>query len=441
MRPRKRRLPTGPWLVAADGDGNVFEIPGLLALGRSGGCWMRPLPRKWAPLPQGSLLFRLPDRRPVGWDATEGRAVVLDEYEGREVFAACAFLPPAHTALHLAAWKKMPQAGPLPLYAYCALGFHKDGFVAPAVRVDPDRRQDLVEFDEQEIRAGARAMLERHPDNRLAAHLVENCALDYCCPAARNWVLGRWEAPLPTSPACNADCVGCLSFQPGKQVPVTQPRLRLVPEVREIVELAVEHLESAPRAVVSFGQGCEGEPLLQADRIEAAIREIRRHTQRGTIHLNSNASRPEAVERLVAAGLDSLRISLNSCREDLYERYYHPRGYGLDALVRSARAVSRAGGLVSLNYFIFPGVTDTDEEFDALVDFIRDTGARVLQCRNLNIDPDLYLEALGMEPRKAPGFGIDRWMDRVRQAFPHLCFAYFNPPREEWPAPSPQPGR
>ncbi|MDQ7088524.1 MAG: hypothetical protein Q9Q13_12030 [Acidobacteriota bacterium] len=82
-------------------------------------------------------------------------------------------------------------------------------------------------------------------------------------------------------------------------------------------------------------------------------------------------------------------------------------------------------------------MTDTDEEFDALVDFIRDTGARVLQCRNLNIDPDLYLEALGMEPRKAPGFGIDRWMDRVRQAFPHLCFAYFNPPREEWPAPSP----
>ena len=31
---------------------------------------------------------------------------------------------------------------------------------------------------------------------------------------ARAFALGRHEAPLPTSVACNAQCVGCLSLQP-----------------------------------------------------------------------------------------------------------------------------------------------------------------------------------------------------------------------------------
>ncbi len=434
MARRQRKIPL---LVAADADGNVFEIPELWALGRSGGTWARPKPGAWKSLPQGSLLFRLPDRRPVGWDPEQGRPVILDEYGGREVFAACTFLPPAYTHLYLAPWKKTEGAGPLPLYAYCAIGFKGDSFVAPAIRVDPDQRQDLVNFDESEIERRAKEVLARHDGNRLVEHLVKNCALDYCCPAARNFVLGRWEAPLPTSPACNANCVGCISFQPGSEVPVTQPRLRFVPTAEEIAEMAIPHLESAPRPVVSFGQGCEGEPLLQAELIETSIRKIRSRTQRGSVNLNTNASRPDAVTRLVAAGLDSIRISLNSARPEIYERYYRPKGYAFADLVRSGQVVSRAGGLVSLNYFIFPGITDTDEEFEALSALIRNAGVRVIQARNLNIDPDLYLEALSLPDRLPCGFGVDRWMKKVRAAFPELYFAYFNPAKESWPdAPS-----
>lgn len=400
---------------------------------RSGGRIRRPAQTVWEPLPQGALLFHLPGRRPIGWDARHRRQMVLDAWQDDEVFAAAAFLPPAYTARLLAGWSTLPGSPPLPLYAYCGVGYLHGEFVVPALRVDPDPRQDVATFDEDEIALRAELTLDRHRGNRLAEHLVHNCALDYCCPAARNFVLGRYEAPLPTSPACNAACVGCISSQPDGEVPVTQPRLRFVPTVEEIVDVALAHLEHVPEgAVLSFGQGCEGEPLMQADLIAAAIARIRSRTDRGTININTNASKPHAVSRLVEAGLDSIRISLNSAQPEYYERYYRPHKYSLDDVLESGRVVSSAGGLVTLNYFIFPGLTDTEAELAALEQFVVRSGARFIQMRNLNIDPEMYLEALGFDGRRG-GFGIDEWMNRVRSRFPVLRFGYFNPPRESWP--------
>ena len=51
-----------------------------------------------------------------------------------------------------------------------------------------------------------------------------------------------------------------------------------MPSVAEISQLAVSHLETADNPIVSFGQGCEGEPLLQAETIDKAIKRIRSKT-------------------------------------------------------------------------------------------------------------------------------------------------------------------
>ncbi len=435
----RRRSPSAdPWLVVADPSGNLFEAPPYLALGRSGGTAVRPHPESWRPLAPGSLLFHLPGRRPIGFDPRRGRAVVIEEYEGQEVLAAAAFLAPAHTALFLSPWERRSGVSPLPLYCYAAVGFRDGGFVAPFLRVDPDERQDPPLFDPAAIAAGAESMKTRFPGNRIVTHLVDNCALTYCCPAARNFCLNRWEAPIPTSPACNSDCVGCISLQKGGEIPVTQPRLLFVPTADEIAEMALHHLETAPRPVVSFGQGCEGEPLLQAELIEAAIRKIRGASSKGTININTNASKPEAVARLVDAGLDEVRISMNSCRAALYERYYRPHRYTLDDVAASGRAVAAAGGHVSMNYLMFPGISDDEEEILAFERFVARAGVRRVQMRNLNLDPDHYLAALRLPADLKPGFGIDRWMKRAQKSFPHLRFGYFNPPREEWGPPLPE---
>jgi pyruvate-formate lyase-activating enzyme len=408
-------------LVAADPSGSIVDVPGLVALGR-GGDALRPLSRaECIPLPPGSELFLLPGRAPLA----AGASGAVGTVEG--LTAAAAFLAPAHTQFLTPAYATGPGAPRLPLFAYTAVGWHRGRFWVPAARVDPDRRQDVGEFDQAEIARRARALRRRHRANRLWQHLL-GCALCSGCPAARNLVLGRWEAPLPTSPSCNARCLGCLSLQPaGSCCPATQDRIAFSPAVEEILEVAVPHLERAPRAVASFGQGCEGEPLLAAPLIEEAVRQIRRRTARGTVNLNTNASRPEALARILAAGLDSVRVSLNSARPELYRAYARPRGYGFGDVVASMEAVKRHGRFLSLNYFVFPGVTDDPAEWAALRALLRQVRPDLIQWRNLNLDPAWYWETARPFAGGAP-LGIPEILRRVRREFPSVRFGYFNPP-------------
>jgi MoaA/NifB/PqqE/SkfB family radical SAM enzyme len=150
------------------------------------------------------------------------------------------------------------------------------------------------------MRGNIKKFKKMFPGNRLVSHL-ETCACVNGCPAAKNFFLVRYEAPLPVSPSCNCQCSGCISFQPGKKLPVTQPRIRFVPSPEEIAEVALFHIEHVADPVVSFGQGCEGEPLLEADTIEKAVRMIRAKTGKGMINMNTNGSRTSAVKRLCSA--------------------------------------------------------------------------------------------------------------------------------------------
>lgn len=417
-----------PFLVYADEEGRIFEWQELEMAGASGGDFKRVAPGEWLPLPPGSELFLLPNRLPVGFHPGTRRWEVLRDnphHPSKPVRAVAAFMAPAHTQIYSAAYQTLPGAPILPLFAYTAVGWKDGHFVAAGVRVDPDERQDARHFDPLEIKRRVRARLRKEPHNKLFHHLGR-CALTYGCPAARNLFMDRWEAPLPTSPVCNADCLGCISLQEETGISATQERIDFVPTVEEIVGVALPHLKGAPKAVVSFGQGCEGEPLLQAKVIEEAIRGMRRASSRGTINLNTNGSRPDAVGNLCRAGLNSIRVSLNSCRPDLYAAYFRPRGYEFDALVQSLRMVKAHGGFASINYFVLPGFTDQEDEWKALCHFLEKTAIDLIQLRNLNIDPEWYLETLKIT-KGAKAMGMLRWMKRLRERFPALRFGYFNP--------------
>jgi pyruvate-formate lyase-activating enzyme len=417
-----------PFLVYADAEGRIFEWPKLEMVGASGGEYKRIGLDEWIPLPPGSELFLLPQRLPVGYNAQKRQSEVLarDPYApAKSVQAVAAFMAPAYTQIYSAAYRTLSEAPLLPLFAYTAIGWKDGHFVTAGVRVDPDERQDFRHFDPQEIRRRARARVTKEQSNRLIRHLGK-CALSYGCPAARNLFMNRWEAPLPTSPVCNAGCLGCISLQEGREICATQERINFVPSPDEIAGVAIPHLKEAPRAVVSFGQGCEGEPLLQAEVIGEAVRTMRQASSRGTINLNSNGSLPEAVKKLCEAGLDSIRVSLNSCRPSYYTAYFRPRGYTFEALKKSLQIVKAHGGFASINYFILPGFTDLEEEWDALCHFLEETGVDLIQMRNLNIDPEWYLKSLEV-PGGRKTLGILPWMKRLRNRFPDLRFGYFNP--------------
>jgi molybdenum cofactor biosynthesis enzyme MoaA len=188
-------------------------------------------------------------------------------------------------------------------------------------------------------------------------------------------------------------------------------------------------LMSAPYPIVSFGQGCEGEPLLMWETIREAIIEIRKHTDRGSININTNGSRPEWVKALCEAGLNSIRVSTNSARKHIYEAYYRPNNYSFEDIVESLKVVRSYGGWASINYFVFPGMTDSVEEYEALRKLIKETDLSMIQWRNFNIDPDWYLGKINVSDT-GEMMGVKQLQDLIREEFPNLKFGYFNPPME-----------
>ena len=156
---------------------------------------------------------------------------------------------------------------------------------------------------------------------------------------------------------------------------------------------------------------------------------MRKHTKRGIINLNTNGSKPKAVEELMKVGLDSIRVSTNSLRKNIYEAYYLPNNYKFEDIVESARIVRQYGGWASINYFTFPGMTDHPEEYEALRNFIKHTDISMIQWRNFNIDPDWYLGKIGVT-ELPEGMGVRTVLDKIREEFPHLAYGYFNPPQE-----------
>ncbi|HEY4875764.1 MAG TPA: radical SAM protein [Puia sp.] len=415
-------LKHSPYILYSDGKGNIFEDETLYAAGRSG--WdALPVPQEdWIQLPDGGSLYELPDRRGIGIDVITGEMRLC-----KKGFAVAAFIPPAHTGLYLAAYERGKDAPTLPLFCYTAAGWDDNKFYVPAVRIENDIRQECAGYDNTKIKNGAQHLLEAYPHNRLVKHLMQNCCMTYNCPAARNFSLGRWECPVPSSPACNANCIGCISFQPQEESIVsTQDRLSFKPTAEEIVEFTVPHLQTAPFPIVSFGQGCEGEPLLMWETIREAIIEMRKHTDSGSININTNGSKPDAVKTLCEAGLNSIRVSTNSARKNIYEAYYRPNNYQFEDIVESLKVVRDYNGWTSINYFVFPGMTDSVEEYEALRKLIGETDLKMIQWRNFNIDPDWYLGKIGVT-ETGEFLGVKQLMELIKEEFPQVKYGYFNP--------------
>ena len=418
-------LQHSPYILYSDGKGNIFEDTSLYVTGRSGWDAFEIPEDEWIELPNGGQLYELPGRRGIGIDVQTGDMRLCEKG-----WAVAAFIPPAHTGFYLAAYVTGPDAPTLPLFCYTAAGFYNDKIYVPATRIEQDIRQECDGFDESKVKDGVQQLLQNYPHNRLVSHLANNCALTYHCPAARNYFIGRWECPIPTSPACNANCVGCISFQPEEETIVsTQDRLTFKPSAEEIVEYTVPHLESAPFPIVSFGQGCEGEPLLMWETIRQSIIEIRKHTPKGSININTNGSKPDAVRALCEVGLNSIRVSTNSARPEIYTPYYRPNNYQFEDIVESLKVVRDFGGWTSINYFVFPGMTDSEAEYEALRKLIRDTDLNMIQWRNFNIDPDWYLGKINVA-ETGNILGVKQLMELLREEFPNLKYGYYNPPIE-----------
>jgi molybdenum cofactor biosynthesis enzyme MoaA len=426
---KKKTISEPPRLLFADEAGRIYDHPKLLALGQSGRRWMLPEAAHWIPLPRMSRLFFIPRCPPRGLDSRTGKAVVLEsERVGRKhvrCAAVAAFLEPGYVRTLLPAAETSGKDYVLPLWAYTAVGFSGGEYWVAAIRVEENPQWDPRNFDDRMLVPRLEDRMKGGGSNPLLRHL-SRCATQNHCFAAKNLFLGRWEIPLPVSRQCNARCLGCLSRQPKGSCPAAHRRIGFRPEVSHITEIAIPHLEGAESPMVSFGQGCEGEPLTEASLIAASVREIRKRTARGGVNLNTNGSLPEGLRSIVDAGLDSVRVSLNSARSRLFDAYVQPRGFSLRDVEESIAMCRQAERFTMINYLVFPGITDQEEEWEALSGLIRRTGVNFVHFKNLCIDPDVYLSA--MDAGESSAMGIEEMVRRIREEFPSVRIGYFNQP-------------
>ena len=401
--------------VYADKHGNIRTAEGVRAMGRIGTENVPLTSADIIPLPESADLMFMPEHTAVGQTA--------DGMETRIAgTAVAAILPQGYTRTHLPAFVRADGAAPLPLYGYTAVVSHRGKLCVAAVYTDENEKWDPANYNGKELKKLVRRTMKELPNNRIVEQ-VGNCSLNYHCLTAQNLFYRRWECGVPTSPVCNANCLGCISLQSSECCPSPQERITFSPTAEEIAEVGIYHLSLAPDGIISFGQGCEGEPSLAADRIAEGIRRIRAVTARGQINMNSNAGFPAGMKKIVDAGLDSLRVSIISARDESYNAYYRA-SYPLDNVKESLRYALDHGVYVSLNLLHFPGFTDRSEELAAWQEFFRALPVQMIQMRNLNIDPTLFLRTMP-EAVSAP-VGTRAFMDELHAEFPQLVIGSFS---------------
>ena len=408
-------------------DGQWFDFPPLEMAGLAGSRLTRPTKADLIPLPEGATLTMLPCAAPYGWDKESGEFLLLTEnpYKKKHepIYALAALLPQGFTRLLLPAAAAANTA--LPLLGYTAVGVENGRLLAAAHRTDEHDYWHPKHYNTPNLPHLIEERLQEQPPNSILQQLAY-CAQEYGCFTAQNIFYCRYEGGIPVSPTCNAACLGCISLQPAQCCPSPQRRISRPPTAEEIAAVAIPHLKQAKAAIISFGQGCEGEPSLEYSLLSQAIRHIRAATTRGTININTNAGNPQAIATLLEAGLDSLRVSLFSPIAEEYAAYHRPQGYSLAEVKQSLLLAARAGRPAAINLLTYPGFTDDERRLQALIDLLTETGAAQVQLRNLNIDPAVMQPFLS----ESWGIGLRNFITRLRTALPDVAVGSYSRARE-----------
>ena len=332
---------------------------------------------------------------------------------------AAALLAPGHLRTLLPAYVDEPGKADLAPRQYAAVAADESGalFVA-ATLIEANA---VPTHTKAEIAAKVAEGLRKSPGDRLVRQLAR-CAREYGCRPAAGAFFGEGECALPiAAPANERPPASIAPKRDGEAEPTEAAAFH--PNTEEIAERAIAHF-AAGGAIASFGQACEGEPLLAAREVEEAVAQIRLRTRDGMVHLTTNGSLPAGLRRLRSAGLDSLSIRLLSARAGTYESLHGPDGYRFPDIRATLRLAIELRLAVTLHFLVLPGVFDRPEELADLIALLAELPAgSTLIVRDLHSDPLRTLARLhsrGVEP-----VGVAASIERIRREASHVRIGAF----------------
>jgi hypothetical protein len=190
----------------------------------------------------------------------------------------------------------------------------------------------------------------------------------------------------------------------------------------EMIEAGLQHLLHAPNALVNLDISEE----VNLDAVSNLIQSIRQQTFRGMIQINASAPDPRSIKKWCEAGLDSIRLTLNSAQGNYYNLFHEPQESRFDDIVESFKIARYFHRRAVLNYEIFPGLTDHPAEIDALIKLVRELKIETIQLHNLKIDPEWYMDELQLLNLTRKQIGIQNWFTHLQKTFPAIQIGYYD---------------
>ena len=178
----------------ADENGEIFDEPEFLGLGRIGAETILLKPQDLIPLPEGADLMLLPQRQALGFK--NNKIVTLSGQ------AVAAILPAGYTRTYLPAYQEDANTKALPLYGYTAVVLYKDELHVAALKTDDATKWNPLGFNTNQLKKLVNKTKKELADNRIVEQLAK-CSLQWHCCTAQNLFYRRWEAGVPVSPVCN----------------------------------------------------------------------------------------------------------------------------------------------------------------------------------------------------------------------------------------------
>ncbi|MCK5534689.1 AmmeMemoRadiSam system radical SAM enzyme [bacterium] len=139
------------------------------------------------------------------------------------------------------------------------------------------------------------------------------------------------------------------------------------------------HKISADEAVIlakqflSFGIAYDyNEPMINFEYLMEAIVKARRHNLKNVLLINGFINEKPLADILLY--VDALSIGLKSFNDDFYKRVC---GGNLDDVLRSIELAVKSGVHLEVNVLLIPELNDSEEEIEALVDWLYSLNPRI----------------------------------------------------------------
>jgi pyruvate formate lyase activating enzyme len=224
-----------------------------------------------------------------------------------------------------------------------------------------------------------------------------------CVPACHADALSLVDGRIVFSPLTCDQCDDCLAACPIDANPMVRDY-----SVADILELARKHLPFLTGITVSGG-----EPTKQLKFVVALFEAIKLDDELAGLDcfIDSNGYLGATGWESLLPFTDGVMLDIKSFDDDLH-RELAGKGHGKS--LQSARLLHEAGKLYELRFLLVPGVTDSDEELDGLIDFVRTLGGEVRV--KLNAFQHHGVRPQAREWEKMSKAGVDRAAERLREA-------------------------